>query len=571
MFTPLPQTSEMFEQLDWPKIEPWYRELTAISLTQEILPAWMAQWSRLSALVDETLWRYEIATTANTTDEQRAQRKARFLEEVFLPAQALDQQLKEQLLASGLVPENFAIPLRNLRAEAAIYRKENLPLLKKERELSDAYYAIGGGQMVMWEGKEIPIGALFSVMEQDPERERRERAWRTVVDRCQADRERYHTLWSQKMRLRQQIARNAGFEQFRGYRWQQLHRFDYTPADCKAFHDTFERVVMPISRQLWEKKRQVLGVETLRPWDMRVNARSREPLRRVTNVHALLGQCASLFHLIDPQLGGYYETMLQQGCFDLEERANKAHVGYSQPLEAKHLPFIFGHLASLTDVVTLLLHECGHAFHVFETASLPYIQQRHADAVPLEFAEVASISMEFIGAMYLHQLGLCSEREAALIRIRHLEQVLMINLPSFILGDAFQHWVYEQAEQAENPEACHQKWAELTQRYLPAIDWSGLEMALGSGWQQEGIFYSDPFYYIEYAFAILGALQIWENYLRDPQATLQRYRYALSLGATRTIPQLYEAAGVRFVFDEEMLRQAIELIVRTARKLEGMV
>src|SRR5258706_8913903 len=140
----------------------------------------MAQWSRLSALLDETMWRHEIATTANTADEERAQRKARFLEEVFLPAQALDQQIKEQLLASGLVPENFAIPLRNLRAEAAIYRQENLPLLKKDRALSDAYYAIGGGQMVMWEGKEIPIGVLFSVMEQDPERERREHAWRTV-------------------------------------------------------------------------------------------------------------------------------------------------------------------------------------------------------------------------------------------------------------------------------------------------------------------------------------------------------------------------------------------------------
>lgn len=571
MFTPLPQTSEAFERLGWSEIEPWYRELTVTTLTQEALSAWMAQWSQLSALVDETFWRHEIATTANTMDEERARRKARFLDKVFLPAQALDQQVKEQLLASGLVPENFAIPLRNLRAEAEIYRQENLPLLTEDRELSDAYYAIGAGQVVMWEGKEIPIGELFSVMEQDPERERRERAWRTVVERWQADRARYDALWSQKIRLRQQIACNAGYEHFREYRWQQLHRFDYTPADCQAFHDTFERVVMPISRHLWEKKRQLLGVETLRPWDMRVNARSHEPPRRVTDVDALLGQCASLFHLIDPQLSGYYETMLQEGCFDLEERANKAHMGYSQPLEAKHLPFIFGHLDSLTDVVTLLLHECGHAFHVFETASFPYLQQRHAEAVPLEFAEVASLSMEFIGAMYLHQAGLCSQHEAALIRIRHLEQVLMINLPSFILGDAFQHWVYEHPEQAENPEACHRKWAELSQRYLPALDWSGLEMALGSGWQQEGLFYSDPFYCIEYAFAMVGALHIWENYLRDQEATLHQYHYALSLGATRTIPELYEAAGVRFVFDEEMLRGGMELIVKTVRNLEGKV
>ena len=568
MFTPLPQTSEAFERLSWAEIEPWYRELLESPLAPETLQLWMARWSDLSALVDETMKRLEIECTRDTADEERSRRKQRFMEEVYTPQQALDQQVKERLLESSLEPEGFAIPLRNLRAEAALYREENLPLLNEDTALSDEYYQIGGAQMVKWNGKEMPKTAVENVLFH-PDRTQRERAWRAVTEREAEDQEKLDALWIKKMHLRQQIARNAGYENYRDYRWKQLLRFDYTPADCRAFHRAVEQVIVPAASRLWEKRRKLLRVEKLRPWDMHVDPRASEEPRRISDVDALLRQCLPVFQRIDPRLGSYFETMLQEQLFDLEERPNKADDGYNLPLEVRHRPFIFGHVNSITDVVPLIFHEMGHAFHVFETIPLPYIHQRKEEAVPLEFGEVASTSMEFIGAMHLHEAGLCTEQEAARLRIQHVENVLTRYLPFITMGDAFQHWIYDHPEQGSDPEQCRQKWAELTQRYLPEIDWSGLETERANRWQGTLHYYCLPFYFIEYAFAALGALQIWDNYLRDPQTAIRQYRFALSLGATRTVPELYEAAGAKFAFDAEMLQQVVQLITRTVEELEA--
>jgi len=567
MFTSLPQTSEAFERLSWAEIEPWYRELLESPLSPETLQPWVARWSDLTALVDETMKRLEIECTQDTADEERPRRKQRFMEEVYTPQQVLDQQVKERLLASGLEPEGFAIPLRNLRAEAALYREENLPLLNEDTALSDEYYQIGGTQMVRWNGEEVPKTAMYPILE-SPDRTQRERAWRAITEREAEDQEKLDDLWIKKMHLRQQIARNAGYENYRDYRWKQLLRFDYTPADCQAFHNAVERVIVPVASQLWEKRRKLLGVEKLRPWDMQVDPRASEEPRRISDVNALLQQCLPVFRRIDLQLGSYLEIMLQEQLFDLGERPNKADGGYNLPLEVRRRPFVFGHVNSITDVMPLIFHEMGHAIHVFETIPLPYIHQRKEEAVPIEFAEVASTSMEFIGGMHLHQAGLCTEREARCLRIQHLESVLTNDLPFITMGDAFQHWVYDHPEQGSDPEQCRQKWAELSQRYLPEIDWSGLEVERSNRWQGTLHYYCLPFYMIEYAFAALGALQIWDNYLHDPQTAIRQYRFALSLGATRTVPELYEAAGAKFAFDTAMLQRVVQLITRTVEELE---
>lgn len=570
MFTPLPRTSEAFEILNWAEIAPWYYELLESPLTQETLRSWMVQWSDLSALVDETMWLLEIACTQNTADEEPLRRKKRFLEEIYTPQQALDQRIKERLLESSLEPEGFALPLRNLRAETALYREANLQPLNEDKALSDEYYQIGGAQMVSWNGEEVAITTLYSVLK-SLDRTQREQAWRAIMARRGEDRDKLNMLWIKKMHLRNQIARNAGFECYRDYRWQQLLRFDYTPADCQAFHKAVEQVIVPAASQLWEKRRQQLGVEVLRPWDTLIDPRASGAPHRVSDVDTLLRQCIPVFQGIDPQLGNYFETMLQERLFDLEGRPNKAHSDYNLPLEVKHRPFIFGHVDSMADVVPLIFHEMGHAFHVFETISLPYIHQRKEGAIPLEFSEVASTSMEFIGAMHLHQAGLFTRQEAARLRVHYLERVLTNYLPAMVIGDAFQHWVYDHPEQGRDPVQCGQQWVELARRYQPAIDWSGLGETLESGWQWIPHFFCDPLYYIEYAFAALGALQVWTNYLRDPKAAIQQYRFALSLGATRTVPELYEAAGAKFAFDVEMLQRVVQLVTRTVVELEKQV
>jgi oligoendopeptidase F len=569
MYTALPGTSEAFEALSWTEIEPWYTELASTQLSQETIQPWLLQWSHLSELVDETQRWLRIICTQNTADQGREQRRQRFLNEVYIRVQAFDQHLVQQLLASGLEPEGFAIPLRNLRAEAELFREVNLPLLNEDERLGTEHNSVCGARTVTWEGKEVGITSLWPVLA-SPDRALRERAWRLTAERQLIDRERINSIWASLVRNRQQIAHNAGYASYRDYRWRQMLRFNYTPTDCLAFHQAVEQVVVPAARRLLEERRQALNVETTYPWDMNVNPWAKEPPRRISDINALLKKCAGAFRLIDPQLGSYFETMIQEQLLDLEDRPFKAHIGYELPLEVRKRPFIFGHVTSLREVVPLIFHEAGHAFHVFEMSHLPYIQQRKEEAVPVEFAEVASTSMELVGSLYLHSARFCTEAEAAQLRLHHLERLLRLMLGS-VQGDAFQHWAYEHPEQAVDPDACDQKWMELCYRYQPGIDWRGLEPVLKIGWQQIPHFFTSPLYYIEYAFATIGAFQVWNNYLHDPQVALRQYRNALSLGATKPSPELFAAAGAQFKFDAPMLQNILQLLMQKFEELKRLV
>lgn len=562
----LPQSSEAFAQLPWVEIESWYHELAATTLSPQTLEPWLRQWSQLSALIDETNIWLEIETTRNTADEAISQRRQHFLDEIFTPVQNFEQQIKQQLLESGLEPEGFALPLHKLQVDAKLFRAENIPLLNEEKRLDETYGNINGAQTVQWEGKEVSVFSLSPAI-QDQNRELRERAWKAFHRRKLADQAALHEVWVHYLQTRQQIAHNAGYTNYREYRWQQLYRFDYTPDDCKALHETIERVIVPVASQLAEKRRQRLGVETLRPWDSLVSLQGSAALRPTTDTDALLCQCAGMFGQIDPTLGGYFDTMIQEHCFDLAERANKAPGGYNGVLEVRQLPFIFGRLMTIQDVVGLLLHEAGHAFHAFEMRGLPYIHQRKESMLPIEFGEVASTSMEYIGSLHLVSSGLCTEQEALSIRLQHLEETVG-TLPRLMRGDAFQHWVYENPEQALDPDAVSQKWAELGRRFEPDLDWSGLEAIERNNWQQILHFFQIPFYFIEYAFACIGALQIFRGYTKDPQNALQRYRHALSLGGTCSLPELYMAAGAKFAFDTATLQDIAQFVMGEIAELE---
>jgi len=523
MFNLLPQTSEDFRQLSWSAIEPWYIELSGCVLTQENLNTWLSQWSQLSALVDEVKQLFEIATAQNTADEEQLQRKQRFIAEIYTNIQPYDLQIKQNLLASGLIPENFELPIRDMRVEILLYSKDNLEIQVEDETLSDEYMKIQGSLTGYWDDSEIPLSSL-AIFLTDFDRSKREKAWHCITKQRSLVQEKLNAIWSKKMTLHQRIAHNAGFANYRDYRWQQLRRFDYSSIDSQAFHSAVEQVVVPIASKIWQQRQQRLGVDKLRPWDMALDGRHDNHAQPITDIDSILHKRTAIFHLIDPHFGNYFETMLQDHLIDLEKRPNKAPGGFVYALEVQHRPFIFGRINTTMGVVRTIFHEAGHAFHVFEMAKLPYLQQHRLGALPLEFAEVPSICMEFIGSLFLSKAGICTERDATLLRINHLEDWLISYLPELIIGDAFQHWIYAHPDEAIDPKQCNMKWIELTHRYQPSTDWSGLEAELSYDWQQIPHFFCYPFYVIEYAFAAIGALQILKNYLSEPEITLQQLR-----------------------------------------------
>jgi oligoendopeptidase F len=565
MYKSLPNDPHEFMLWKWSQIKPYVEDLEKRPLSVTSLDEWVMDWSDLNRMISEMFARLWVATTLHTADSEVKQRFNEFLDETFTPALSANQVLKHKLLASGLQPNGFEIPLRNMRVEAEIYRESNLPLLNEEKKLINEYDEVVGAQTVEWEGREVTTTQLQPVF-QDPDRSRREKAWRVSMDRRLVDRQKLNGLWMRLLDLRRRMAAQADFDDYRAYRWKELLRFDYTPENCAQFHSAIEKVVVPAARRIYEKRQNQLGYSTLRPWDLNVDPLGREALKPYQTITELEDKVSAIFHRVDPELGGYFETMRSQGLLDLENRKGKAPGGYCNNYDMVRLPFIFENAVGLHEDVVTLLHEGGHAFHVFEDASLPYYHQL---AVGIEFAEVASMAMELLASPYLvaSEGGFYSEKEAARARIEHLEESVTF-WPYMAVVDAFQHWVYSHPDAAAISDNCDQEWAELYQRYMLGVDWSGLEDVMVTGWQRKPHIFEVPFYYVEYGLASLGAFQVWRNALQDQHAAVAAYRRALALGGTVPLPKLYETAGARFAMDAATLQEAVSLAEEMIVKLE---
>lgn len=567
MAEPLPDSPEIFMQWTWADLEPHYQALLDRPLSATNVAGWLADWTRISDLASEIYARLNVTVTIDTTDETAEARYNTYLDSVHPQVQAAEQRLKQALLASGLEPEGFENPLRKMRTEAAIFRQENLPLLSEERKLASAYNKIIGAQTIEWEGEELTLQQMRRVFE-NPERSLREKAWRLAAGRQLADRQAINAGWQQMLDLRRRLAANAGFADYRSYRWQQMLRLDYTPEDCLQFQQAIEQVVVPAATRLYARHSQQMGVDSLRPWDLDQDLYPLEmpALAAYGSVDDLAIKAQAAFERLDPELGANFRLMREENLLDLPNRKGKAPGAYCTSFAVSRKPFVFMNAVGLAGDVRTILHESGHAFHNFERLRLPYAQQR----IPgLEFAEVASMAMELLAAPFLDAgpLGFYAPQEARRFRIQHLEHILFF-WPYMAVVDAFQHWAYTHPEQAANPANCDACWLDLWLRYLPGVDWRGLEQEAMTGWHRKQHIHRYPFYYVEYGLAQLGAVQVWRNALQDPAAALTSYRQALTLGGTRSLPELYAAAGAKFAFDAETLLQAVTLIESTLHSLE---
>lgn len=371
------------------------------------------------------------------------------------------------------------------------------------------------------------------------------------------------------MPVRLKIAENADMPDYRAYVWKQKFRFDYTPEDCKSFHAAIEEVVVPAASRIYEKRRQQLGVESLRPWDIHVDPLGAAPIKPYESMDEFKSKSRAIFEQVDPKFGEYFQIMMDEDLLDLDSRKNKAPGGYSLGLHVAHRPFIFMSNTNTPGDVQTILHEGGHAFHEFERAHV-HFYQRGEIYLPAEFAEVASMGMELIASPYKTKEygGFYTESEAARALIELLEGSITF-WPYMALVDAFQHWIYENPGESLDASKCEDKWAELWDRFKPGIDYSGLEDAKKTYWHHQGHIFNSPFYYIEYGLAQLGAVQVWANTRKDQKKAVADYRKALALGATVPLPELFATAGAKFAFDAKTLKEAVDLMEEVIGEMEA--
>lgn len=519
---------------------------------------WVGHCSELADAVDQEGSILYIKMTCDTLNAQFTEDYKNFIQDVVPAVKPLSDELNRKFLHCNAIfqldPNRYRIFERNIKADVELFCSENVPLETDVQLLSQEYQSVCGAMTVHLDGRDQTMPEM-AVYQLSTDRVVREAAWRAVAERRMEDHRRLEDIFSAMCHLRHTIARGAGFSNFMDYQFKAYHRFDYQPEHCKRYHDAVQSCVVPVWQRILKQRHAQLGVQSLRPWDLSVDTAGRDPLKPFADVTALIAGVDQMFMNIDPDLGSQFGAMAAEGLLDLASRKGKAPGGYQNTLSEARKPFIFMNAVGVDGDVRTLLHEGGHAFHAMACAGDPLHAYRQA---PMEFCEVASMSMELLGNHFLS--AFYHEQDAQRSIRDHLESV--IHLLAWVANvDAFQHWIYENPENTAQERG--QKWVELYQAFNGTeTDWSGLQPHLEILWHRQLHIFEVPFYYIEYGIAQLGALQIWKNAKIDWRQALEKYKRALALGGSRALPELFATAGLEFDFSERTIAPLVEELVQ---------
>ncbi len=556
----------------WNDVKPFYDELLhrPINNTDD-LRQWLLDRSELESYLSENFaWRY-INMTRDTANEELVNDLNFFIADIQPNmteyGNDLDLKTVNSPYLSQLTDAGFDIMVRSMKKSIEIFREANIPLQTEIQTEERKYGAIAGAMTVNIDGRELTLPEASDRL-QSPDRTERETAWRKISERRYRDHQTLDQLFDTLIDLRHRVALNAGFANFRDYSFAALGRFDYSPQDCFDFHESVASAVVPLLNNLAQARKAKLRVDTLRPWDAKVDVDGRPPLKPFGSGNELIEKTIVCFNKLDRELGDYLRIMRAMGHLDVESRKGKAPGGYNYPLEEIGVPFIFMNATtSLRDLVTMV-HEGGHAVHSFLTREMPLKAFRNP---PMEVAELASMSMELLS---MDHWDVFFENPDDLRRAKrqHLESIIE-TLPWVATIDKFQHWVYENPPKSRSvhtdADRCD-NWVRIYDQFADSItDWSGLAYYKEYGWQRQLHLYEVPFYYIEYGIAQLGALGVWRNYRRDPKAGLAGYKAALSLGYKAPIRDIYAAAGVSFNFSSAYIRELMAFVEEEINELKS--
>ena len=549
---------EDFNITTWDKLEPYFKELLDRGITSKAdLERWLKDISELEAVVSEdACWR-QINMTCDTENKALEEAFTYFCMHIQPHIQPYADKLNRKLIdtpfAKDLDQEKYFTYLRSIRKNIELFREANVPIQAEMSVLQQQFGVISGKMTVTVKGQEYTLQQAAKFLE-DHDRKLREEVYRKINERRLQDRGELNNLYNTLIEKRDRIAKNAGFDNFRDYKFKELGRFDYTKEDCFQFHEAVKQHVLPLVDIIYAGKRKKLGLDSLRPWDLEAEPQGVEPLHPFKNGDDLLNKTIECFNELRPFFADCLKKMNEMKRLDLDSRKGKAPGGYNCPLAETGAPFIFMNAAGQTSDVTTMVHEGGHAVHSFLAHPLELSAFKE---YPMEIAEVASMAMELF-SMDHWQFFFSNKNDLNRAKSKELERVITI-FPWIATIDKFQHWVYENPGHTEQERT--EKWVEILNEFSSSeVDFSGLDEYRKSSWQRQLHLFEVPFYYIEYGIAQLGAIGLWMQFKKNKEQALNNYINALSKGGTKTLPELYKAAGLEFNFSPDHIRDLMEFV-----------
>lgn len=567
---------------DWAQLQPLVAELLARPVNSSAeLERWVIDRSDMDAACSEARASLYIACSCDTENAALSDSYTRYLDSTAPRLEVAGFELDKRFVSLvdrfPLPTERYAVLVRSKRAGVELFRESNVPIQTELSKLNQEYAKVSGAQMVEFDGQERTIPQM-QVYQLVADRGQRQRAWCAVASRRVQDRERLDELLDAMVERRDRLARNAGLSGYIDYAFRERERFDYTPLQCEQFWSAVEKHVVPMLRRLDDRRARELQVDHLRPWDTQVDLHGRPGLKPFAGGLDLVRKTQRVMDALDPRLGamtrrlaegsespGVSSDNLITPLLDLDSRKGKRPGGYQYVRDHSRRPFIFMNAAGMQRDMVTMLHEAGHAFHSMLCEEDPILEYRHS---PVEFAEVASMSMEHLTMPHWGVKGGFYDRSSDdfdRARREHLEHSVT-TLAWIATIDAFQHWMYRHPTHTRRERDTY--WLGLDARFGHSVCWDGIEEFRACQWQRQSHLFSHPMYYIEYGIAQLGALGLWLKSLRDgQQAAVDAYIRALTLGGSRPLPELFKAADLEFRFDDHAVGRIVDAVESEISKM----
>jgi oligoendopeptidase F len=542
----------------WDDIKLFYEQLLTFNIdSTDALFQWLKNKSELESVVDEDArWRYVKVTCDINNDEIKAAHED-FIKNIQPHLIEVKEQLNKKFIESPfskkLDKNEYGTLLMTVENALKLHEDESIDLITECELKQQEYQAITGNMTIQYKGNEYTLPQANKFLS-EADRTVREEVYQLIAQRRLADKDKLNELFTSLIQLRNKIAVKAGFSNFRDYKFTELCRNDYSAYDCFKFHEAIKTEVLPLFEYFLTEKKNTLQLETLRPWDLEISELNSKALTPFTDGEDLINKSIECFYNIHPYFGDCLAIMKEMNHLDLESRKGKAPGGYNMGLPEIGVPFIFMNAASSLKDMTTMVHEGGHAVHSFLAKDL---MLKEFKDVPSEIAEVASMSMELIS---MDQWHLFFPDKADLIRAKkqQIKSVIHI-LPWVATIDKFQHWIYTHPNHTVDERKA--EWLKIFYEFSPAVlDYSGLNEYAAQRWQAQLHLYEVPFYYIEYAIAQLAAVAMWKQYKEDGTKALDNYMAALKLGYSKSLPELYETAGIKFDFSQKYIHELISFL-----------
>ena len=528
---------------------------------------WLKDKSELEAVLEEDMaWRY-IRMSIDTANEEYQKAYTFFVSEIQPKLAPIDDALNKKFISCAFhteleKEEAFAIHIRSVKSQLELYREENISIQAFLAEKTQEFGAISGAQSIEHAGESITMQKAGLLLKEQDE-SLRKTVFEKMAARRSSDIAELDALFDTLIEKRTELAKNAGFENYRDYKFKEMGRFDYNKESCFEFHDSVEKHIVPLVKKIQKGKLAKMNKEIFRPWDTAVNAEGKAPLKPFETGKEMLDGTIAVFNKINPEFSGFLKTMEEMKHLDLESKPGKAPGGYNYPLYETGAPFIFMNAVGSQGDLSTMIHEGGHAIHSFLTHELELTAFK---SFPSEIAELASMSMELLTMEYWDEFYHKAD-DLNRAKKEQLQGTITI-LPWIAQIDAFQHWIYENHNHTAEDRTAH--WMELNKRFgTGLVDWTGYEETLASSWQRQMHLFEVPFYYIEYGIAQLGAIGVWKNSKTDFKKAVENYRDALGLGYTKSMPEVYAKAGIDFNFSGDHICKLADFVESELEKLDA--